>query len=244
MVEPAGRARVRMVWLGHAGGSAGTCAGALADWPEDWEIVIPDYPGRGWRAGEPRAASLEVMADDVAAIVRALGAGPPSLLFGHSMGGLVAREILVRGGREARETFAALVVSAVCAPSWFAAGRVRVALSDEQIIDRMLAMGGTPRSFLDDPAVRQMVIESVRADLRTIDTYAYAPSAPLDLPIAAFAGAHDAVAPLGDMAAWRDETGRSFDVRSFDGGHFYHLERPREFVEALGETAEAVLGYR
>jgi len=76
----------------HGGGRAATyylpLAQALAD---RFRVVVPDRRGRGQTPAP--AARLDVLIDDVAAVVEATGA---ERLFGHSGGGVVALEAALR----------------------------------------------------------------------------------------------------------------------------------------------------
>ncbi|GAA4635582.1 hypothetical protein GCM10023196_081670 [Actinoallomurus vinaceus] len=82
-----------------------TAARAL---PDEWSLVAMDLRGRGHSAGLPGPYGLDRHADDVALVADHVGAGPGSVLTGHSMGAYVAallaarrdfaRVVLVDGG--------------------------------------------------------------------------------------------------------------------------------------------------
>jgi len=59
-----------------------------------FSVLAPDLPGHGQSAGEP-LASVEAIADWVAALLEVLGVAQASLI-GHSMGSLVTLEFAVR----------------------------------------------------------------------------------------------------------------------------------------------------
>jgi pimeloyl-ACP methyl ester carboxylesterase len=66
-----------------------------------WWVVAPDLRGHGGSAqpDDESAYSLSACADDLLALAAALGWSSFSLL-GHSMGGMVAQELVLRGGGE------------------------------------------------------------------------------------------------------------------------------------------------
>ncbi|MEU8249487.1 alpha/beta hydrolase [Nonomuraea sp. NPDC048916] len=76
--------------------------------PEDWSLVAMDLRGRGHSAGLPGPYGLPRHAEDVLRVAGHVGAGPDTVLAGHSMGAYVAalaaarrdfaRVVLVDGG--------------------------------------------------------------------------------------------------------------------------------------------------
>ena len=96
------------------------------------------------------------------------------------------------------------------------------------------SLGGTPELFLSDPRVLRMILPPIRADLTVKNTYRYAPSPPLEIPITALAAGSDARASVESMLAWRDQTIRAFRTHHFSGGHFAVLEQEALTLSRLG----------
>ena len=68
----ADRPALRVVWFCHAGGTASSLVGWCNRLPEDWEICIAEYPGRGVCEHLPSVASIGALATHfVAALPRA-----------------------------------------------------------------------------------------------------------------------------------------------------------------------------
>ena len=84
------RARVSLYCLPFAGGSASY----FSDWSDDLgegiELVPVQLPGRGARLTEPPAERVAAVADVVAGLIASASTRP--LLFGHSMGAILAFE--------------------------------------------------------------------------------------------------------------------------------------------------------
>ncbi len=55
----------------------------------DYDVILPDARGHGGSDGIASGISYELLVEDVAALIRALGLGRPAVL-GHSMGGVTA----------------------------------------------------------------------------------------------------------------------------------------------------------
>ena len=73
-----------------------------------------------------------------------------------------------------------------------------------------------------------------------METYRYAPRAPLRCPIAAFGGVEDAGVAREDLEEWRRHTAGAFRCRMLPGDHFLITRRPRECLRAVHDLlAEA-----
>jgi pyochelin biosynthetic protein PchC len=215
-------AALRLVCFPHAGG------GASAYWrwprllPEQVEVLTVQYPGRQDRFADPYAESLLEMADPVTVELAGLLAERPTpvVLFGHSMGALVAFEV-ARGMRAAGlPSPSRLVVSAHPAPT-----RPRspgpVGDSDQAVLEYLRGLGGAGAELLDDPDLRELTLPMVRNDLRLTRNYRYLPGAPLDCPVSAIAGAADRSCTPEQMRDWRRQTTAEFDLAILPGDHFY-----------------------
>jgi surfactin synthase thioesterase subunit len=161
------------------------------------------------------------------------------------MGALVGFEFLRALPARRKAPFASLFVSAIRAPRLFAAGRRRWNLSDDDLLSELLALGRTPRQLLEDVDFRSLVLRVARQDYSALASYTYSPQqAPIDLPIVGFCGSHDHLAPNEHVKAWETETSCDFQLRSFQGGHFYYLDQTEAFVRGLEEATESIVGFR
>ena len=218
---PRRAARLRLLCLPCAGGSAmmfRRLATALPDWIE---VCPVELPGRGLR-GE------EACIDDAAALVAALARGlapladRPYALFGHSMGAILAFEVARCAEREWARRPVAVAVSAMRAPHLPAGFRRMSTLPDAGLLDSVRALGGVPDSVWRDPSLCQMLVPLLRADFRVCDTYEPTPSGgALRCPILALAGARDPLATPAELAAWRQYSAPGFEHHTLPGGHFF-----------------------
>lgn len=232
--------RVRAVWLYHAGGNASALVTWLRWLPLTWEILVPEYPGRAACVTSESVGTLDVLAEHLNRVIPLTARELPLLLIGHSMGGLVAFELVQRMPASARQRIAALVVSAVRAPVCFRLDDLEVP-TDQQLVDKLLSLGATPRELVDDEFSREALLGDLRVDYRLLSTYRYRDRTPLDVPLIALSGSRDRLAPPGLMEPWRRETMISFDSYELNGGHFYYLENPRVAANAFREIGELAL---
>jgi pimeloyl-ACP methyl ester carboxylesterase len=88
--ETHGRAGLRPLILLHGGLGSGEMFGPiLPTLVADHQVIAPDLQGHGRTADIDRPLSIELMADDIAALITHLGLDKPDV-FGYSLGGGVA----------------------------------------------------------------------------------------------------------------------------------------------------------
>jgi surfactin synthase thioesterase subunit len=209
-------AAARLYCFPHAGGAPGE----YAFWGDELasaEVHANQLPGRGGRLDEPPLTTLSAARD---AVVAGVGFAPPFVLFGHSLGAVlafeVARVLEARGAGPA-----CVVVSAARAPHVASPLAPISQLGDAALIEHLA--GGPDsaiRDVLDDPELHELVLPALRADLALAETYRFAGGPPLGCPLVAFGGTGDDVTP-GELAAWERHTTAAFALQLFDGDHFY-----------------------
>jgi surfactin synthase thioesterase subunit len=236
---------LRLVVFHHAGGSAAAYFPLVHGLPDDWDLVLPDLPGRGKRHGTPALDDMEalvaVATEDVLD-----WAGPPIAIFGHSLGAIVAAE--AARAVQARGVEPVWVgVSGRPAPGqWVETGLDPYRLSDEELMRELTAIGGIPHRIDEVPEFRDRFIRLVRTDLRALGSYRPAPDrAPLTAPLTAFGATGDVLAPPISIAAWAQETTAVFRQRLFTGGHFHFLRNSfPNFARALGHEIQRSMSRR
>jgi medium-chain acyl-[acyl-carrier-protein] hydrolase len=237
--QPVADPALRLVCVPYAGAGAA----AYRSWPpllparvELWAV---EPPGRATRIAEPALGDLALLADELAAAVRAQVAGP-FVLFGHSMGALLAFEVCRRLGRAGAPLPRHLVVSARRAPH-IAHDRPPIASLPDAELARVLVerYDGVPAPVLREPELMALFLPTLRADIRALEAYRFEPGPPLALPITALAGDRDPNAPVAEVGAWREHTSARFALHTFEGGHFFIHARRAAVIEHLARAALA-----
>ncbi|MFI6763466.1 thioesterase II family protein [Micromonospora sp. NPDC050417] len=231
-------ARARVVLFPHGGGSASYYRSWAASAPWDVEFLSVQYPGREDRFAEPVPPDMRGLVDVLAAGLVVGGPPLPSILFGHSMGAVVAYEI-ARRLTAAGDPPAALVVSGHPAPHLARPGRVHLG-SDDELVEELRRTEATHLDILDDPALIQAFLPVIRSDYRVSETYRPLPGARLRTPVTVWYGDRDPEVTAREAEGWCDATDGACDLRVFTGGHFYLDEHREAVVELLTARARAV----
>jgi surfactin synthase thioesterase subunit len=214
----------------HAGGSASYFFSLSERLAPGVETLAVQYPGRQDRSAEPALRSLAELADrSFDALADWTGEGP-LLLFGHSLGSVLAFEVARR--LEAAGTVPAWVfVSGYPAPSVLRGGDIH-RRGDAGIIEELRTVGGTDPVWLEDAEFMASVLPALQADYTAIETHPRQVGVRLRAPLTMLVGDDDPHTTIAEAEAWADHTTARFDVRVFPGGHFY-LDRHQAEIAAL-----------
>ncbi|GAA2460515.1 thioesterase II family protein [Streptomyces macrosporus] len=233
-------AGVTCLLLHHSGGSAASFVEFARHLPAHWEVQAVELPGRGRSFGERPCRSMDETVDLLA---RALEENRRDyVLFGHSLGGLIAYELtreMERLGKPPRW----LGVSGCGSPDVLCdEPRERRDLWDsERLTDFLRSLGGTPEEVLRVPEMVDYLVGVLRWDLGIMDSYRHRPGASMTTAVSVFGGMSDPVVPERAIRGWREFTGPDTRLHMWPGGHFYLFERMAEVAAVIGrDTADAM----
>lgn len=240
--------RLRLVCLPWCGAGASVYRRFLSHLPGDVALYSAQLPGREESFALPR---LRRMAEVVACLlpeVAALAgdAQRPLVLFGHSMGAVVAFELALALTRGYRLQPALLIASGHDSPALARRSQFQWhSAPDGDLIANIRALGGTPEAVLEDEALMRTLLPLMKADYEVLETYApRSGSRMLQCPVIACAGRHDREVTLPGLEAWRELTCAHAAVQLFDGGHFYLHDTPAPLLAALLHWTAALPGVR
>ncbi|MFI7576081.1 thioesterase II family protein [Micromonospora sp. NPDC049497] len=214
---------LRLVAFHHAGGSGSAYFPLSRGIPQEWDLLLPDLPGRGRRH---REEPLRDIPGIVARVVEDLldWADAPLALFGHSLGAVVAAETARALGAYGVEPVWLGVSGRPAAGYRGPKATLPYDVSDDEMLRHLFALGGMPDRIHEVPEFRAQLLRLVRADLGALAGYVPSPvRPPLTVPMTAFGGAEDDWAPPAAIAAWAEETTGPFRRLLFPGGHFHFL---------------------
>ncbi|MBM7076602.1 thioesterase domain-containing protein [Micromonospora humida] len=239
-VSPGSRpqAPAQLFCLPYAGGGASAFRRWQPEAGPDVEVLPVQLPGRENRIGDDPDFTVAELAAAIAD-----RADRPYAIYGHSMGGRLGFEVVRELRRVGRELPVRLYVGGARAPHVTAAsffdGLSRV--DDDELLRRLAAGGGLPDGLLDHPELVELLLPLLRADFGRVDSYRYAPGAPLPVPVVAFAGRHDRAVSREQSAAWAEHTAAGFTLHELDGGHFFLHDRLPELLGLIRADLTAAL---
>lgn len=234
--HPRPESAARIVCFPHAGGVATTFREVSASLPTDVELIAVQYPGRYERHRDAMPTSLRDLADEAAADLRSVPDGP-TILFGHSMGALVAFETALR--LEANRPIVRLFASAAWPPSRDWHEPDLDGWDDAAVIADLRRLGGLGDELLGEDDVLRDAIRTVRADQRLIRSYRADGHDILTSPITAVLGDADPKNNVEQVSGWAAHTAAGLTVEVLSGGHFYLRDRPTATAELITTYVDA-----
>ncbi|GAA4812133.1 thioesterase II family protein [Streptomyces ziwulingensis] len=230
--------RATLVCFPHAGGAASFFYPVSDALRSELEVVAVQYPGRQDRLRERPLTTVDELADGALAALRPL-LDRPLAFFGHSMGASVAFEVAARMRRESAGAPVALFVSGRRAPSRHREEAVHL-LDDDGLVAELRKLSGTDARVLGDLDMLRMILPAIRGDYTAAETYRYRPGSPLTCPIVALVGDRDPRVSLEEAGAWADHTTGGFELRAFEGGHFYLAEHQRAVIDLITDRLSSL----
>lgn len=233
----------RIFCFPHAGGSPRAFTDWQGDLGEDAQLVAICRPGREHRAAEP-APSLAELIDGAAAAIGAVTEqdGRPFLLFGHSLGALIAFEVCHRLlGQHGPAMPRHLVASGCSAPSLLPSRRVQdiARLTGQEFAEAVGFFGGLPADVIADPELRDLLLPGVIADFAMAVGYRYQRRPPLGVAATLVVGRDDPHVRQAQIDPWTAEFCWPPDCHVVDGGHFYFEPRPEPVTAILRALVKA-----
>lgn len=220
-------AQAKLVIFPHAGGLAHQYSFLIDALPAS---MVLELPGRGFRVEEnvENFSHLVSLAKD-----EVLKIDQPLILFGHSMGALLAFELYKLWPQN---SIRGMVLSGVAAPHLF--GQERGALwdldDDEKLMRNLTTQGGVPSKLIEHETFKSTFLPMIKRDLSYLKGYSGKKEAGvIECPVLTIAAENDPVAPMSKVQAWREYAKNEFEFSVFPGNHFYFEEERKNLIEKL-----------
>ena len=241
-----------LMFLHGIGGAARAWRGQIAAFSERYRAVAWDMPGYGGSA-PLESVSIATLADSLQDFLQQIGARRP-ILVGHSIGGMIVQQWLIKYPRTA-----AAVVLAQTSPAFGKAEgdwqkqfiRARLGPLDRGETMKSLAPALVKELVGDDPDAAGM--ELARDCMGSVPEASYRAMmlallgfdqrkalADIKIPTLVLSGSKDKNAPAPMMAKMATYIPSSTYVELKGAGHLVNLERPKAFDAALDRFLKTI----
>lgn len=237
----AGRQIIMFPFLGGFGASYNRLAHELSG---DWDVWTVNPPGHG-PSTEPPIRRLADMVDCYLENLRAV-LRPDAVFFGHSMGGVIAYQVLtaMAGDAAFRDRQPTdLVVSAARAPRQLQVAGTAT-LPERALLRHLLGFGAIPEEVAADRSLIEMFLPAFRADYQVLTEAQRQPVVRLDIPTRLILGERDPQTPEGTAAAWQDYFESPIRVHVLpDEEHMFVLTAVEPVDRILSDLTRVMAGH-
>lgn len=223
--------RVNLFCLPYAGGSAYSYKGFLKIAPQFLDITFLELPGRGNRAKEVLLTNVHHMVDDIFLQIKSK-LSQPYAIYGHSMGTILGYLLVKRIIKEGCTPPLHLFFTGCSGPSVRDVERDRHLLPNDQFLDKLRELDGSPDEILNDPILMAYFEPIIRADFQAMDEYEYDETEPFNVPMTIINGLSEK-ATYDQALAWQKETTEKIEVRQFPGKHFFIFQYQHELMKII-----------
>lgn len=220
VVAPRPHALIRLFCCPYAGGNATVFRSWAAELPASIEVRALQPPGHFGRIADAPLTNLLALVATAGPQTVAL-LDRPFVLFGHSLGSIVAFELARWLRRHHPAPPEHLFVSGRRAPQFPETDPPHHSKSDADLIASLQEMNGTPPEVLANAELLGLMLPMLRADFEMVETYAYVEDRPLSCPITALDGATDPESEPAWIDGWREHTTSRFARHTIAGDHFF-----------------------
>ncbi|SHN14715.1 thioesterase II family protein [Flavobacterium pectinovorum] len=213
---------MNIIFFPFAGGHKFSYQNLIENIENKDKIKVIEYPGRGTRMKEEFAGTFEELIEDcMRQIGSMLDNNEKYILYGHSMGGLLAYEISMKIQEMHHKMPEKLVITGRTPPS-----RVRTVKythqSDDMFWKEVCNLGGIPKDFRDNEDFKSFVIPILRADFSIYESYTYQENkGKLKIPIDVFYGSEEHTDGDLIMEGWKRESEAPVQISELEGDHFF-----------------------
>lgn len=227
-----------LVCLPYAGAGPSVFNGWRPLLQDAFEMVQPSFAGKEKRFAQPPQVDMGAQVADIAMQLREpLERRPaaPVVVFGHSLGAILAYELGRMIERRSPTRPLHLVASGSASPLLRRRGKAS-GLSDDEFVREVESLAGYTHPALADPDMRGLLLPALRADVEMHESYRHAWKAPSAIAITCLHGRQDQVVNVEEARKWHDVTRGQFELQDAEGGHMVWVENP----QMLGEVLKAI----
>ena len=221
----------RLICLPYAGGGANDYRDWVGAIPGT-DILAARLPGRDSRFNEALATRFGPLLSHLLEEVMPY-TDTSFVLFGHSMGGLLAYELgrrLEAIGRAPER----VVVSGTESPLVLSRRRRFSALDDDTLVAELREDGVAPAALLTDKELMQLLLPILRADLKVVADYRYDQAfPPLSTPLSLYYGQDEVPDAERLSRDWAPAVAGPLEIHGFPGGHFFVRTAQRAVLSQL-----------
>ena len=229
---------MKLICFPHAGGMSANYRGLKHTLEKNipgLSVDVFEYSGRGRRAREAPYPDLYHASVRIADEIKNDLQDDVCCFFGHSMGALIAVEVVYRLQEMGAPGPDLVFISGQDAP--LNKNLHHSELPGNMFWDYIISLGAVDRQSLSDQMYRETVEKIVRNDLRIAESY-HPTEGRLTVDLDVLYGNLDPEINANFLEKWKTITTGSVRYRCFDGDHFYLLNDSEPLIRYISERLD------
>ena len=192
-------------------------------------VVVLEYAGRGNRMREKLLTNLDdVIADLFPKVQQQIKAREPYIIYGHSMGSMVAYQICRKIEKLGLPLPVKLIINGVKGPQ-YCKEEIISNLPDREFWEEIIKLGGIPKEIGESTELVDLFAPVLKADYKCVEDYRYDETAEkISIPIDVFYGSEEDITPE-EIAGWKEVTSAEVNITQLAGNHFFMFEHIEYF---------------
>lgn len=224
---------INLLLLPHAGGSAKGYCVMKRFFPENISLVPLDPSGKGLRTKDVPCSDIPSCVADIIDKNKQYF-HEPYAVFGHSMGTLLAVEMMRQVHEKGLSEPEHIFFSGRCSADEKGAFPVNDSNSDDEITAFFVENGLIPEQVLNNKPLLEMFSQILCRDIRLTQKYTISPEkCRVNCNISVMYGTEDTFLNGFDMNNWGRFTSGKCTLYQFSGGHFYYTSQQKYFCECI-----------
>ncbi|WP_310551830.1 thioesterase II family protein [Paenibacillus glufosinatiresistens] len=229
---------VHLFCIPYAGGSAASYYKWKSRLSDRLRLHPLEMAGRGLKSKQPFYESLDHAATELCEeVIRTIGQEEEYILFGHSMGSLLAFELYYKLRSAGYKEPVHLFVSGGKAPHFDR----RPIVHDkplEEFREYVLGYDEASRVVFEDEQLLKYFEPVLRSDFKLVELYRFSAKARrVGCPMTVFTGTRDQSLTREEVLAWKEHGGCGVRIHSVDGGHFFINDHSDSIIQQINEAA-------
>lgn len=227
-----------LFFLPHAGGSAKSYCSFKRFLPKSLQVIPMEIAGRGTRSNEPLFTDISDCCRDILSKHRIVIGNEEYAIFGHSMGTMLACELVKQIREQCLPEPKHIFLSGRCC----ADEDISILSDDKNTTDDEIASFFFSKALLPKPTagaeeLMAMLQRILCADVRMVDKCRYYPhDIKFRCDITVLYGKDDEMLDGFDMSGWQRMTDGKCHVYSFEGAHFYYQNCKEDVCRIISDT--------
>lgn len=201
------------------------------------ELKPIELCGRGKRFSNPLYDSFDEAIEDIYKVIYEELDGTPYAVFGHSMGTILAYELIRKIIHHTKQEPLHVFLSGRYPPYIETEEENVHLLPDKEFIDKIIKFGGTNQVVLDNKELLDLFLPVLRSDYRLVEKYKHSGSvSKLNCDITVLNGKFDNYIIEKDIGSWREYTNKTCSFYEFEEGHFFINKYKEEVIGIINDS--------